>query len=93
MSCPNCNLKMLTVFFKYENEKIIPDGIKRLLCEQCGYQEVLKTNEELIKDFGAGNWVNENKEMPCKICAKISTCEGCYIWEAVKDVIKEKMSI
>lgn len=42
MNCPECNTKMGIVFFKYENEKIIQDGIKRLMCLDCGYQKPKK---------------------------------------------------
>ena len=50
MSCPNCNLKMKIVFFKYEEKgdthKIVADGKERLLCENCGYQEPIKQPEK-----------------------------------------------
>lgn len=58
MSCPNCNLKMIIVFFKYENEKVTPDGKRRLLCENCGYQEFIEQIKNGVLSKNGNNTIS-----------------------------------
>ena len=37
--CPKCDKKMEVVKFQYKDEVCIPDGIKRYMCLDCGYQK------------------------------------------------------
>jgi len=42
MNCPDCEIEMVTVFFRYENGEYFVDGKPRFLCEHCSYQKLKK---------------------------------------------------
>ena len=70
MNCPKCESKhrMVIVFFKYENEVIKQDGIRRLLCQDCGYQKEDMIENPETEWFKEPNWT---KRVTGKIMDKL----------------------
>lgn len=50
MNCPDCKTEMKIVFFRYENGVCFADGIRRFLCDTCGYQKLVEEIKEVIEE-------------------------------------------